>query len=69
MSKVILVAKNTFRESVRDRVLYNLIVFALLMIGSSLLVGELAIGDLGKVIADIGLSAMRFFGIDRKSVV
>jgi ABC-type transport system involved in multi-copper enzyme maturation permease subunit len=63
MSTVVLVAKNTFRESVRDRVLYNLIVFALLMIGSSLLIGELAIGQLAKVIADIGLSAMRFFGM------
>lgn len=63
MSNVALVAKNTFRESVRDRVLYNLIFFALLMIGSSLLVGQLAIGDLPKVITDIGLSAMRFFGM------
>lgn len=61
--KVALVARNTFRESVRDRVLYNLIFFALLMIGASLLIGELAIGDLAKVIADIGLSAMRFFGM------
>lgn len=61
--KIALVARNTFRESVRDRVLYNLIFFALLMIGSSLLVGELAMGDLQKVIADIGLSAMRFFGM------
>lgn len=63
MFTVALVAKNTFRESVRDRVLYNLIFFALLMIGSSLLIGQLAIGDLPKVITDIGLSAMRFFGM------
>lgn len=61
--KVALVARNTFRESVRDRVLYNLIFFALLMIGASLLIAELAIGDLAKVITDIGLSAMRFFGM------
>jgi ABC-type transport system involved in multi-copper enzyme maturation permease subunit len=63
VSAITLVAKNTFRESVRDRVLYNLIFFALLMIGSSLAIGELAIGDLSKVITDIGLSAMRFFGM------
>jgi ABC-type transport system involved in multi-copper enzyme maturation permease subunit len=61
--KFALVAQNTFRESVRDRVLYNLIFFALLMIGASLLVGQLAIGELAKVIADVGLSAMRFFGM------
>lgn len=63
MSKVVLVARNTFRESVRDRVLYNLIFFALLMIGASLLVGQLAIGNIEKVISDIGLSSMRFFGM------
>lgn len=63
MLTIALVARNTFRESVRDRVLYNLVVFALLMIGSSLLIGELAIGQLAKVITDIGLSAMRFFGM------
>lgn len=63
MSTITLVARNTFRESVRDRVLYNLIFFALLMTGSSLVIGGLAVGDLPKVIVDIGLSAMRFFGM------
>ena len=63
MRMVALVARNTFRELVRDRVLYNLIFFALLMIGASLLVGQLAIGDIAKVISDIGLSSMRFFGM------
>lgn len=63
MNRVALVARNTFRESVRDRVLYNLIFFALLMIGASLVVGQLAIGNLAKVISDIGLSSMRFFGM------
>lgn len=58
-----LIARNTFRESVRDRVLYNLIFFALLMIGSSLLIGELAIEGEQKIIVDFGLSFMRFFGM------
>ena len=62
MFQILRVAKSTFRESVRDRVLFNLILFALLMIGSSLLVGQLSIGDYQKVITDIGLSAMRFIG-------
>lgn len=58
-----LVARNTFRESVRDRVLYNLIFFALLMIASSLFLGELAIGSEQKIIVRFGLSFMRFFGM------
>ena len=38
------VAINTFREAVRDRVLYNLVFFALLMIAAALLVGQISIG-------------------------
>jgi Cu-processing system permease protein len=58
-----LIARNTFRESVRDRVLYNLIFFALLMIGSSLFIGELAVSGEQKIIVDLGLSCLRFFGM------
>jgi ABC-type transport system involved in multi-copper enzyme maturation permease subunit len=61
--QIALIARNTFRESVRDRVLYNLIIFALLMTVSSLFIGELAIGSEAKIIIDLGLSAMRFFGM------
>jgi ABC-type transport system involved in multi-copper enzyme maturation permease subunit len=61
--QIALIASNTFRESVRDRVLYNLIIFALLMTVSSIFIGELAIGSERKIIVDLGLSAMRFFGM------
>jgi ABC-type transport system involved in multi-copper enzyme maturation permease subunit len=60
--KLAYIAMNTFRECVRDRVLYNLIFFALLLIGSSFFIGELAIGGEQKIIVDLGLSSMRFFG-------
>jgi ABC-type transport system involved in multi-copper enzyme maturation permease subunit len=61
--KLLQVMRNTFLESVRDRVLYNLIVFALLMIGSSLVVGQLAIRGEPKIIVDLGLSSIRIFGL------
>jgi len=35
MSRILIAARNTFREAVRDRVLYNLVFFALLMIASA----------------------------------
>src|SRR5208282_6507320 len=35
------VAINTFREAVRDRVLYNLIFFALMMMGAAIFVGQI----------------------------
>ncbi len=43
MSRVGIVALNTFREAVRDRVLYNLVFFALVMIAASILVGQISI--------------------------
>src|ERR1700691_710530 len=57
------VAINTFREAVRDRVLYNLVFFALLLIGSAILVGQISIGIDRLVIVNIGLSAISVFGL------
>ncbi len=57
------VAINTFREAVRDRVLYNLVFFALLMIGAAILVGQISIGIERLVIVNLGLSAISIFGL------
>ncbi|CAN5209477.1 ABC transporter permease subunit [soil metagenome] len=56
------IAKNTFREAVRDRILYNLIVFVLLITASAIFLGELTAGQESKVIVDLGLSAILIFG-------
>jgi ABC-type transport system involved in multi-copper enzyme maturation permease subunit len=61
--KVVPVALNTFRESVRDRILYNLIFFVLLLVGASVMLGELSLSQESKIITDIGLSAMRVIGV------
>src|ERR1700722_3073508 len=57
------VAVNTFREAVRDRVLYNLVFFALMMIGAAILVGQISIGIDRLVIINLGLSAISIFGL------
>jgi Cu-processing system permease protein len=57
------VALNTFREAVRDRVLYNLVFFALLMIAAAILVGQISIGIEQIVIVSLGLSAISFVGL------
>jgi ABC-type transport system involved in multi-copper enzyme maturation permease subunit len=57
------IARNAFREAVRDRVLYNLILFALLLIGSAIFIGELSAGQEAKIVVDLGLSAMLLFGV------
>ena len=57
------IAGAVFRESVRDRVLYNLVGFALLVIGASYLIGQLTAGQDVKIIKDLGLAAMSLFGL------
>ncbi len=57
------IAANTFREAVRDRVLYNLVVFAILMVGSALIFGEISIGIERQVLINLGLAAISLFGI------
>jgi ABC-type transport system involved in multi-copper enzyme maturation permease subunit len=56
------IARNAFREAVRDRVLYNLVLFVLLLIGSAIFLGELSAGQEVKITIDLGLSAMLLFG-------
>jgi ABC-type transport system involved in multi-copper enzyme maturation permease subunit len=63
MRPIIPVALNTFREAVRDRILYNLVVFALLMIGASLLLGQITIGVERQLLINLGLTAISAFGI------
>src|SRR3954469_8608303 len=56
------VALAMFRETVRDRVLYALVAFAVLVIGASLLISQLTAGQDVKIIKDLGLAAMSLFG-------
>lgn len=57
------IARNAFREAVRDRVLYNLVLFVLLLTAASIFIGELSGGQERKIIVDLGLSAMLLFGM------
>jgi ABC-type transport system involved in multi-copper enzyme maturation permease subunit len=57
------IAVNVFRESVRDRVPYNLVLFAVLLIGSSYLLAQLTAGQDVKIIKDLGLAATSVFGL------
>jgi len=61
--RIAAIARNAFREAVRDRVLYNLVLFVLLLTGASVFIGELSGGQERKVIVDLGLSAMLLFGV------
>ena len=57
------IAYNTFREAVRDRVLYNLVFFALLLVGCTPLFGKISIGLERIVLVNLGLTAITIFGM------
>lgn len=59
MSSIWIIAKNTYREIIRDRILYGIIVFALLLIGLSLVLGELSIEEQAKISADFGFTGIQ----------
>ena len=61
--KVLSIALNTFRENLRDKLLYNLLVFALLMIGSSLLLMRLTLGEFHRLLLNVGLGSINIFGV------
>jgi ABC-type transport system involved in multi-copper enzyme maturation permease subunit len=60
--EIIPIALNTFREAVRDRVLYLILAFAVVMILASTVLGMLTVGSEDKIIEDFGLSMIALFG-------
>ena len=61
--KIWAVAANTFREAIRDKVLYNLVFFALLVMAASVAIGNMTLGEGIKIIMDLSLAAMSVFGL------
>lgn len=55
------IARNTFKETIRDRILYSLVAFAVLVIAGSLLAGSVSLGQEVRVIQNFGLTAMLVF--------
>ena len=57
------IAFNTFREAVRNRILYFILLFALVLMASSGIVQELAVSAHNRIIRDLGLASVSFFGL------
>ena len=62
-SRLSAITLNTFREAVRDRVLYNLVVFALLLVASAPLFSQISIGMERLIVVNVGLSSISIFGV------
>lgn len=61
--RVFVIAVNVFREVIRDRALYIILLFALLLVAASFLLPEIAAGTDGKVLLDLGLGAIEILGL------
>jgi len=63
MSNIITIAKNTFKETIRDKILYGILAFALLFLLSTIFLGSISLGEDIKVIKDFGLSGIYIFSL------
>jgi Cu-processing system permease protein len=63
MNKIAAVALNTFRESVRERILAVAVFFGAILMGSSVFLSPLAVGAKQKIVLDVGLAAISLIGV------
>jgi ABC-type transport system involved in multi-copper enzyme maturation permease subunit len=63
MTAIAAIALNTFREAIRDRILYLILAFAVALIAVSHFVSLLTVGSEVKIVKDLGLSAISIFGL------
>ncbi len=63
MQRISTNALGAFKESVRERVLYNLVVFAFLMIAAAILLGSISVGVEQFILVNFGLAAIAVFGL------
>jgi ABC-type transport system involved in multi-copper enzyme maturation permease subunit len=63
MNSILVIAKNTFKEVIRDRILYGLFLFAAMIIGVSLVLGQLSFAEQARISANFGLMAIHLGAI------
>jgi ABC-type transport system involved in multi-copper enzyme maturation permease subunit len=63
MNKILTIAENTFKESVRDKILISITIVGFLLIASSKIFIPISIGEEVKIIKDFGISLVEMFGV------
>lgn len=63
MSVAFVIAKNTFKQAVRDKILYGILIFAVLFIGSTMVLSSLSLGEDIFIIKSFGLAGIYIFGL------
>lgn len=57
------IAVITFKEGIRNRAVYGISIFALLLLGANLLISGMIMREVGKVAVDMALSTISFTGL------
>jgi Cu-processing system permease protein len=63
MQVIITIAKNTFRQMIRDKILYGIVIFALIFLGSTVVLSSLSLGEDIFIIRNLGLAGIYLFGL------
>lgn len=63
LGRIAAIAGNTVREAVRSKLLYTLLFFAVVLIGTGVLLSMLSYVERERIVQDVGLAAIRFFGM------
>ena len=61
--RLLSIAANTFRETVRNKILYVILAFALVVIGLTWFLADLSMGEFSRIVADVGLASIHLFGV------
>lgn len=63
MKNIISIAKNTFKETIRDKILYGILAFALIFLISTIFLGTISLGEDIKIVQDFGLAGIYIFSL------
>ncbi|MDD5309922.1 MAG: ABC transporter permease [Deltaproteobacteria bacterium] len=63
MRKILAIATNTFKEAIRDRILYGFLFFAVTLILFSLVLGQLSFNEEIRCTVDVGMAGISFFSV------
>ncbi|MGF1570834.1 MAG: ABC transporter permease subunit [Nodosilinea sp.] len=63
LSRVVVIARNVFLEVIRDRVLYLIALFALLLLAAAVLLPDISAGTADKIIMDLGLAGIHLLSV------
>lgn len=63
MRNILIIANNTFKQVIRDKILYGILVFAFLFLGSTVVLSSLSLGEDTFVMRSLGLAGIYIFGL------